>query len=309
MEDVTVVTVTYNSGEIIEDFLNCLRAQRGVNWALIVVDNNSQDNTRNILSEICDQNVHIVYEDANTGVAAASNRAIALAKSLKSSHLLLINNDVVFGPLLLLNLIKGMRDTGASAISPTIAYYSRPDTIWYAGGSFKKWRGVLNVHENEGRSVSVVGRVPFQTEYAPTTCLMMRPSIFDTIGQFDERFFLYWEDVDLLWRMRRAGHTVCVDPRDVLLHKVSVTSGGPLSKVAIHYSSRNQIFFARKHHGEAWARYTAAVALLAGCARVVLRGDGLHHLTARWRAIHEGFRMPVTADCFRRPENDRIDHG
>lgn len=147
------------------------------------------------------------------------------------------------------------------------------------------------VHEHGGEPLSVVGNVPFLTDYAPTCCVLFDRSVFQRIGLMDERYFVYWDDTDFLWRMRRAGMKVMVDPSTIVFHKVSSSTGGRLSDFTIRYVFRNQIFFTRKFHGTGWAIYSAAMAMLSGVARIARNGDTLRHLGLRARAIREGFSM------------------
>ena len=287
-----LVTVTYNGSDVWKPFLRSVQAQRGADWILVVVDNDSQDDTRSLLADIEDPRVRVILNDTNLGVAAGNNQGIQAALDAGADRVVLLNNDTEFGPNLLANLDRSMASLHADAISPLIFFYNAPSRIWYGGGSFAWGRGVRCLHDNEGSPLAVVGKTPFQTDYAPTCCVMFDRSVFSRIGLMDERYFVYWDDTDFMWRMKQAGLTLFLEPRETLLHKVSSSTGGALSDFSIRYVFRNQVFFARKFHGPLVAGYSAALALAAGVWRVIRRGDSLRHLILRAKALGEGFAMP-----------------
>lgn len=285
------VTVTYNGIGVWESFYQCLLAQSDPDWHLIVVDNSSSDGIVDVLRSITDPRVTLVLNDGNFGVAKANNQGIDIALAQGAAHICLINNDVEFGPELLADLLAQLKKSGVDAISPLIPFFDSPDRIWYGGGSFSRKRGVMAIHDREGEPLSVVGTDPFITDYAPTCCVLFDRSVFERVGMMDERYFVYWDDTDFLWRMKRAGMKLVVDPSIILLHKVSSSTGGRLSDFTIRYVFRNQIFFTRKFHGVGWAAYSGMMAMLSGVFRMASSGDTPRHLMLRARAIREGFAM------------------
>jgi hypothetical protein len=291
MPDITLVTVTYNAADVWAPFMASLVAQRDVDWHLVVIDNRSQDGTIDLLKAIDDPRITVILNDANVGVAAANNQGIKVGLDRGSPSICLINNDVEFAPDMLSRLEMRLRDKAVDAVSPLIPFFSEPDRIWYGGGYFVRARGVMVVHEHEGEALHVVGDAPFMTDYAPTCCILFDRSVFEQIGVMDERYFVYWDDTDFLWRMKQADMKLLVDPAIILLHKVSSSTGGRLSDFTIRYIFRNQIFFTRKFHGMGWALYSGAMAMMSGVVRIARNGDSLRHLVLRARALREGFSM------------------
>jgi len=107
----------------------------------------------------------------------------------------------------------------------------------------------------------------------------------------DERYFVYWDDADFIWRIRSAGVRVVVDPRVVLLHKASSSTGGMSSDFSIRFMHRNQILFTRKFHGPFWAAYTALTIGIEGARRLVRGRELPRQSWVRARAVREGFRL------------------
>jgi len=290
--DVALVTITYNSGSVLLPFISSVFAQRGVEWHLYIIDNQSTDDTISLLRVIDDPRVTIIYNDANIGVAGANNQGILAAIADGARRIVLINNDTEFEPELLARLDRSLSENSASAVSPLIPYYDNPDQIWFGGGHFSKKRGVRVVHDHERELLAVVGDTPFTVDYAPTCCVMFDAAVFDEIGLMDERYFVYWDDVDFMWRMKLAGLRLILDPTIRLLHKVSISTGGRLSDFSIKYNFRNQIFYTRKFHGALWSGYTAFMAMLSGAILLAIKGDQPRHLYLRAKALRQGFAMP-----------------
>jgi GT2 family glycosyltransferase len=259
---------------------------------LIIVDNASTDGTGAMLDAIDDSNILIIRNNRNVGVAAANNQGIEEGMRRGATRIVVSNNDTEFEPDLLARLDQSLCDNDASAVSPLIPYYDHPDQIWFGGGHFSRRRGVRVVHDHERAPLTAVGDVPFFIDYAPTCCVMFDAAAFERIGLMDERYFVYWDDVDFMWRMKQAGLRLILDPTIRLLHKVSISTGGRLSDFSIKYNFRNQIFYTRKFHGMLWSSYTAFMAMLSGAALLVIKGDRPRHLYLRAKALRQGFAMP-----------------
>lgn len=292
MPRITLVTVTYNGASVWPEFLDSLMAQDESDWHLIVVDNASRDDTVQRVEAVGDPRITLVANRENVGVAAANNQGIRIAIDRGDPMIVLINNDTAFGPELFGRLMAAAERSDAGAVSALIPYYDRPDLSWYSGGHFSRLRGMLSLHDGQGKPLETAA-VPFKTDYAPTCCVLFKADVFHKIGLMDEAYFVYWDDVDFLWRMKQAGIDIVVDPASVMLHKVSVSTGGRLSDFSIRYGHRNQIYFARKSFGTLYAAYVSAFTAIVGVCRLIVASDTLHHLRLRMKAVGEGWRMPL----------------
>lgn len=286
-----LVTVTYNGAHDWDEFYRTLLAQDDEDWCLVVVDNASSDGTVDLLRGCTDPRVQVILNDTNVGVAAGNNQGIRAALDAGAEQVLLINNDTALPPDLLSSLHDCRERTGAAAVTPLIAFHEDPGHIWYGGGEFRRATGVANVHTGFRAPLSTVGTTPFETGYAPTTCLMVDRAVFEQVGLMDERYFVYWDDADFIWRIRSAGVRVVVDPRVVLLHKASSSTGGMSSDFSIRFMHRNQILFTRKFHGPLWAAYTALTIGIEGARRLVRGRELPRQSWVRARAVREGFRL------------------
>lgn len=294
MPRIALVTVTYNGETVWPEFLDSVLSQQGVDWHLVVVDNASTDGTIKMVRAAQDTRITLIASDRNVGVAEGNNQGTRWALDHGYGEILLINNDTAFGPDLLHRLSSTLTDSGAGAVSALIPYYDQPDISWYSGGHFSRSRGMLSLHDGQDQPFSV-GDTAFPTDYAPTCCVLFSAKVFDQIGLMDEKYFVYWDDVDFLWRMKRAGISILVDPSAIMLHKVSISTGGRQSDFSIRYGHRNQIYFARKFFGPAYASYVTAFTAGIGLGRVVLAKDTWRQWRLRLKSIGEGWRMPLPA--------------
>ncbi len=292
MPRLALVTVTYNGETVWPEFHASLLAQKGIDWHLIIVDNASSDRTLDCIRAGPDPRITLITNHRNVGVAAANNQGIRLALDHGAEMIVLINNDTVFGPDLLYRLVETADGSDAGAVSPVIPYYDQPDLSWYSGGHFSKARGMLSLHDKQGKPFAFAPE-PFGTDYAPTCCVLFKADVFRDIGLMDEAYFVYWDDVDFFWRMKQGKVGTVVDPSAILLHKVSVSTGGRLSDFSIRYGHRNQIYFARKFFGRYYALYVSALMAIVGVVRMAIVGDKWRHLRLRMAAVGEGWRMQL----------------
>lgn len=294
MPRIALVTVTYNGETVWPEFLDSLLSQQAVDWHLVVVDNASTDGTIAMVHAAQDARITLIANDRNVGVAEGNNQGTRWALDHGYGEILLINNDTAFGPDLLYRLSCTLAHSGAGAVSALIPYYDQPGISWYSGGHFSKFRGMLSIHDGQDQPIAI-GYTTFSTDYAPTCCVLFSAQVFDKIGLMDERYFVYWDDVDFLWRMKRAGISIVVDPAAIMLHKVSISTGGRQSDFSIRYGHRNQIYFARKFFGPAYASYVTAFTAGIGLGRVVLAKDTWRQWRLRLKSVAEGWRMPLPA--------------
>lgn len=292
MPRIALVTVTYNGESVWPEFLDSMLAQQGVDWHLVVIDNASADRTIEMVRAANDPRITLIANDRNLGVAAGNNQGTQWALDGGYDEILLINNDTAFGPDLLQRLSSTLKRSGGGAVSASIPYYDKPDTSWYSGGYFSKWRGMLSLHDGQGRDLPA-GNTPFVTDYAPTCCVLFDADTFRKIGLMDESYFVYWDDVDFLWRMKQAGISIFVDPAAILLHKVSISTGGRQSDFSIRYGHRNQIYFVRKFFGSPYAAYVTMFTAMTGMLRVFMGKDSYRQWHLRLSSAGEGWRMPL----------------
>lgn len=291
MSPIALVSVTFNSSRFLDGFLSSCAASE-VPVCLWAIDNVSSDDTVQRLRDEGRFRVEVLVQEHNLGVAAGNNVGIRAAMDAGCEYIVILNNDTEFGPDLFARLVDSARRHGERMISPQIVYLSAPDTIWYTGADFARWKGygIRSYFKNE--PLSAVGSFRADGfEFAPACCLMLHRSVFDEIGLMDETFFVYSDDQDFLWRAARRGLRVFVDREATLLHAVGGTTGGLQSEFTAENTTFGRLLFIRKHLSrlEQWCFGAGLVAWFI--ARSVLRRDPWRLTKARWRGFRGALKV------------------
>ncbi len=287
---VGVVTVLFNSSEVLPAFLESLACQEFQDFHVWAVDNASVDDSVRQCRAWGDH-ITVIANRENLGVAAANNQGIRAAIEDGCDKVLLLNNDVVFGPLLFAQLIDGLVENRCQMTAPVMYYFDRPNVIWSAGGKYQPVFGYRCYHLHEG--VSDVGQ--FQgarrVQHAPTCCVLLNSSVFEQVGFMDERYFVYHDDTDFMLRCWKAGQRLFLLPHAKLLHKVSSLTGGAESAFSVRLGTRNRAYMLSKFLG----RFIAAPYILGLSAVYLARRlsgrDNKDRHQLKQRSLREGFRM------------------
>lgn len=246
-----LVTVLYKSDNVLEDFFQSISKQTFSNFVLICVDNSPSENTRNLiisLSEkfkLADKLTHVENTE-NVGVAKGNNQGVEIAFANDCDFILLLNNDIVFHQTHLFDeLIKTAISKNESIIIPKIFFSGeQSNLIWMAGGNLDKLRGLVT-HIGEGKEDNEIYNIPQYFNYAPTCFMLIHKKVFTTIGGMDENYFVYYDDVDFIYRAIKQKFKVYYLPTLNIYHKVGHSVGG-FSPTYIYYFNRNRIYFSLK---------------------------------------------------------------
>lgn len=261
-----VVVLTYNN---VDDTLECLRAARGMSPAcdeLLVVDNGSTDGSATRIAEACGSSVRVVRLERNGGFTAGANRALAEALARGAEYVLFLANDTVPAPGLLGRLrATADRDTRVGLVGPRVMEYDAPERLQHGAGFLGGPVGRTRVAD-ASRTV--------ECDWVTGCGFLVRADALRAMPGapgFDERFFLYWEDIDFSRRIAAGGYRVMYEPGAELLHKESELRHARASATKrdsrLFYMIRNDYLFARRHlHGHR-RRLALAHRLLIGLPR------------------------------------------
>ena len=133
-----VVTVTYNSTDVLDDFLESMKNQTHQNYVLYVIDNASHDSTAQIIQALHDPHIVYIQNEENAGVAVGNNQGTVKAIEDCCNFILFLNNDTSFEPYLFDKLLKGLEEHKADIVVPKIYYSDNKTILWFAGGDFDK---------------------------------------------------------------------------------------------------------------------------------------------------------------------------
>lgn len=246
-----IVTVTYNSEPYLEQFFSSLLAQDYTKFNTYVIDNLSKDNTVFLLhSKYCiGDNFTVVANDNNLGVAAGNNQGILMALSEGCEWILLLNNDTTFPSNFLSQLVASSDQLGWRVVVPKIYFDNPSGHIWYGGGGFNPRRGYTGYHTGIGEPDYGQFDVESTVDYSPTCAMLIHRSVFIDVGLMDESYFVYFDDTDFCWRLKQLSIPIGYTPSTSLVHKVGGSTGGSQSPFTIRMTSRNRLYYLRKHFG------------------------------------------------------------
>jgi GT2 family glycosyltransferase len=288
---VGVVTVTYNSAQVLPDFLRSLWSQTHQDFMLYAVDNASKDSTLDQLRAEPDRRLTIKPSPSNLGVAEGNNVGIRAALEDGCDAVLLINNDVAFPPNLISTLLESQQAHRSHMVAPKMMYHEPSNIIWWAGGHFQPALGYRVVHEGLNQLDLGQRDQAIPAEYSPTCCVLIRREVFAKIGLMDAKYFVYCDDTDFMLRAHKAGLVLYYEPAAVLYHKVGSLTKPSESPFVVHLLARNRVYFWLKHLGKPLACFYTASLSLIYLAKYCLRLKPGPILKIQLKAMLDGFRL------------------
>lgn len=251
MSKLALVTVLYNSDDVLEGFFKSISIQTFKDYHLYLIDNTPSVTTDKLIAEFaeqyCVENYTHIKNSENLGVAKGNNQGIELSLAQGSLYTLLLNNDIEFNRVDLFEfMLAHALNNNETLLFPKILYYDTRK-IWMAGGIMQPYKGT-NIHVGDGLEDGPDFNESKYFDYAPTCFMLVDNKVFRQIGQMNEKYFVYYDDVDFIYRATSAGHKVCYLPDLTILHKVSSSTGGVESLFSIYYSNRNRIYFLRENY-------------------------------------------------------------
>lgn len=243
-----LVTVLYHGVEVLEGFFESLNKQTYKNYILYVIDNSADDialDEAKKLSQLYNMNTVFINNNENFGVAKGNNQGIESSLDDNCDYVLLLNNDIEFKENTIKNMVHYAEEKNEKVIVPKIYYYGT-NTLWMAGGYISKLKGI-SPHRGDGEED--IGQYDDKEyiNYAPTCFMLIKKDVFDDVGLMDERYFVYYDDTDFIWRANEKGYNIVYYPLSTVNHKVSFSTGGSESLFSIYYGTRNRIIFIKKN--------------------------------------------------------------
>ncbi len=275
---VSIITVLYNSGETIGRVAEALAAQTFRDFEWVLVDNASP--AKEVETMAIPPFARVIRQD-NLGFAGGNNRA---AETSDARWLCLLNPDAIPEPEWLKRLVAAAERHGADAAGSLQLKDEAPDLLDGAGDvchvSGLAWRGGF------GQPVTTAPKEDCEVFGACAAAALYDRKAFIALGGFYERFFCYYEDVDLAFRLRLSGRRTILVPGARVRHVGSVSSGGRHSDFAIYHGFRNTVWaFAKNMPGRAMPyALPLHVAMIAALLVMnALRGSG----GPAWRGLKD----------------------
>ncbi len=238
---VSAVVVNFEAGPLLTPCVASLAGE--VDGGVLVVDNGSLDGSTALLVA-SDPSVPVLRPGRNLGYGAAVNRGVA---ATASELVLVCNPDLEVMPGAVAALVAALgADPAAGVAGPAVRtgdgqiYPSArrfPSLVDAAGHAvFGLWRPDNRFTRRYHGDTSATG--PIAVDWVSGACFLARRSAFESVGGFDEDYFMYVEDVDLCWRLARAGWGTRFVPGAAVVHHQGVsTAAHPYRMLVAHHRS------------------------------------------------------------------------
>ncbi|HRN40871.1 MAG TPA: glycosyltransferase [Vicingus sp.] len=254
----SIIIVNFNVRYFLEQCLtSVLKATTHIDAEIFVVDNDSKDDSVEMVSNLFPE-VKIIANKKNVGFSKANNQAIAIAKG---EYILLLNPDTVVeedsfekcidfmdkhpkAGGLGVKMIDGngifLPESKRGLPTPSVSFYKifGLSSLFPTSKTFSKYHlGYLN--NNEINEIEILSGA----------YMWMRKSVLDEVGYLDENFFMYGEDIDLSYRIIKAGYQNFYFPETKIIHyKGESTKKGSINYVFVFYNA--MIIFSKKHFAQ-----------------------------------------------------------
>lgn len=277
MKKISLIILNWNGWKMTLDCLESLRDIKCGDFEveIVVVDNGSTDNSvesiKNQISlasqseagraktKIINEKLKIIENEKNLGFAEGNNVGIKYALENRADYVCLLNNDTRVDKNFLRELFKSAESDEKIGLVGGKIYFEKGyefhknrylekdlgKVIWYAGGLID-WNNVYASH----RGVDEVDRGQYDSEtetaYINGCLMLVKKEVFNKVGLFDKKYFLYFEDADFSVRAKKAGFTLYFNPRAKIWHLISGSSaiGSDLND---YFITRNRMLFGMKY--------------------------------------------------------------
>ena len=257
--DLSIVVVNYNTCHLLAElFASIARATQGLSLQVIVVDNASTDRSVEHLQKSA-YPIELVLNQKNVGFGRANNQALPL---VRGRHVLLLNTDAFVSQDTLTKTVAWMDEHPAcgvlgvkligrdGALQPSCRYRPTVVNIFLNKTGFGKWLPFVKAVDDMTWAHDAVR----ECDWVPGCYYLIRREVLRTVGLFDPRFFMYYEEVDHCIRVQQAGWKVFFYPFTQVVHigGESAKSVAEISKTGRQISAlqmESEWLFVRKHHG------------------------------------------------------------
>ncbi len=277
MLDLSVIIVNWNTRDLLLRCLDCVyKAQKSLEMEVLVVDNHSTDDSVPIARQSFPQ-AQFIENSANLGFAKANNQGIRLAKG---RYILLLNSDAFVHEDALYAMVTFM-DAHSNSGAAGCRLYNEDGSLQRSCYAFPTlltefWQ--LTWLDRLFPKSRIFGRYLMTywdmgdsrpVEAVMGACLILRTEALNQIGLLDEQFFMFSEEMDLCYRLKKAGWSVNYIPQATAVHLWGGSSNQVKGEVFLQLY-RSRIMFFRKHYGKWVTRLYKTELFLGSLLRVVL---------------------------------------
>jgi GT2 family glycosyltransferase len=244
-ETTAVIIVNWNGWRDTLEASASLIKWGGPNAKLILVDNASTDDSVVRLRKQL-PTAELIANSVNAGFAGGCNLGIRRALELGCKYVFLLNNDAIIGPKTVSELIIASKRLNDCAILGSVVRYTNARGYQFFGSQRIEATGQPRWFEYTRDHAQLTCPL-IESDFILGAALFAPSEIFRDVGEFDERFYLTYEDVDLCYRARARGIRSFVVTSSEVEHYASATMGPVEAPLQSYFLARNELLFIEKH--------------------------------------------------------------
>ena len=294
----------YETVNCVESLINSIHY---TNYRVIVLDNNSTDETISLLPPKVDewiktygQKIRFIENNSNYGYAYGNNRGIEIAIQENSDYICIINPDVIVEEDFLGELVYQMKsDPSIGMIAPAIVNSDAKD-ICFIGGAHIGYLSGYTKMINAGIKLEKISPKIYACDYIGGMCLLVRNQVIKEIGLIPENYLLFYEETEWCNKCIRAGYRCMVDTGTKVTHRGSVSIDRESNESNIrnkginmknYYLFRNRVIYQKRNISRLLFYFFIVYYAMEILYGVIRRKWGRMALIALWDGIWENDRL------------------
>jgi len=232
---VSVIVLNYNGQKYVSECLNSLLNTDYANFKIIFVDNASTDDSVKIAKTF--DRIEIISMSENCGTLARNiGSSVAMGE-----YIAFLDVDTKVHKDWLKEALKTMENAPSVGAVQALMFFMDNDDVWCDAGFIDCY----------GRSFSKCSKVAhdhaYEILYPTSAAVVIRKKALDLIGGFDPDFFLYFEDTDVGWRLRKCGYKILLAPTSIVHHAVHGSTRQIPNSIILFHEEKNRIMMLLKN--------------------------------------------------------------
>lgn len=264
---VSLVIVTWNCKDYVLECLQSVFKNKGVDFEVLVRDNGSNDGTVQMIREVFPQ-VRLIGNGKNVGFAAANNEAIDLTRG---AYILLLNPDTVLPQGAISELVSELSSgSDLRVVVPTLLNHD--SSLQSSINTFPTISNIIGTDIRALlRSINTKrfqkGELEPKIDWVRGACLLLPKTVIEQVGKLDENLFMYGEDLDYCWRLKKAGYQIVWAKSIKVVHHGNVSGLQKWGNYRLVKTNQGLNYFWIKHFGFGYAIVATFIKVLSLLAR------------------------------------------
>lgn len=243
--DLSFIILNYQSEQYLDKCLSSLKKNaKGFKYEIIIVNNNPQE----LSLSTSNSSIQILNTFSNLGFARGCNLG---AKDAKGKILFFLNPDTELRSDNLIEFLPLLNHQDIGIIAPSLILQNGKPQPWSGGKKITPLKTILKNIFCKKTTFFAKKSNPTEVDWVSGAAFLIKKTFFKKINGFDEKFFMYFEDVDLCWRVQKLGSKIISIPNFIVLHHGGKSAESGQTQKKLYFQSQDYYF--QKHFGKVQA--------------------------------------------------------